>query len=49
MTPNEERILLETRLRNLKRKYVRLIQHADLLIEAQEIKQEINNIETILQ
>lgn len=42
---DERKILLETRLRNLKRRYVRLLQHADLIEETREIKGEISEIE----
>lgn len=42
---DERKILLETRLRNLKRRYVRLLQHADLVEETREIKGEISEIE----
>lgn len=51
MTPEQEKTYLETRLRNLKRKYSRLIQHPDLMEETLETKNQINNtvkeIETI--
>ena len=45
---NERRVLLETRLRNLRRRYVHLLQHADLMEEARETKREISEIETEL-
>ena len=41
----ERRTLLETRLRNLKRKYSKVIQHADLGEEAIELKSQIDGIE----
>ena len=41
----ERRTLLETRLRNLKRKYSKVIQHADLGEEAIELKSQIDVIE----
>lgn len=49
MTPNEEKTLLETRLRNLKRRKAKLLQHADLLEEAIQTQTEINEIEHELQ
>lgn len=45
MTPHEQKIFLETRLRNLRRKYSKIIQHADLGEEAIELKAEIDGIE----
>lgn len=45
---NERKVLLETRLRNLKRRYAHLLQHADLMEEARMIKGEISEIETEL-
>ena len=39
------KVLLETRLRNLKRKYAKIIQHADFAEEAIELKAEIDGIE----
>ena len=42
MEKQERKVYLETRLRNLKRKYSRLIQHPDLIEETRETKQEIN-------
>ena len=41
----EQRVYLQTRLRNLKRKYSKLIQNADLAEEAIELKAEIDGIE----
>lgn len=41
----ERKTLLETRLRNIKRKYARIIQHAELGEEAIELKAEIDGIE----
>ena len=43
------KILLETRLRNLKRKYAKVIQHADLGEQAIELKAEIDGIEREIQ
>ncbi len=48
MMSKERRVLLETRLRNLRRRYVHLLQHADLMEEARETKREISEIETEL-
>ena len=45
MTNRERKTLLETRLRNLKRKYARIIQHSDLIEQAIELKAEIDGIE----
>ncbi len=41
----EKKVYLETRLRNLKRKYSKVIQHADFAEEAIELKAEIDGIE----
>lgn len=43
------KVLLETRLRNLKRKYAKVIQHADLGEQAIELKAEIDGIEREIQ
>lgn len=40
----EKRILLETRLRNLERKYAKVIQHSDLGEQAIELKAEIDKL-----
>lgn len=45
MKYNERKVYLQTKLRNLKRKYAKIIQHADLGEEAIEIKCEIDAIE----
>lgn len=45
MNQKEKRIFLETKLRNLRRKYAKMIQHADLLEECIELKAEIDGIE----
>ena len=45
MKTNQEKVFLNTRLRNLKRKYAKLIQHSDLNEEAIELKAEIDGIE----
>lgn len=41
----EQRVFLETRLRNLKRKYSRVIQHADQTETAIGLKADIDHIE----
>lgn len=46
---NERKYLLKTRLRNLKRKHAKLMQHADLIDEAIEIDREIKSIEQQIQ
>lgn len=45
MNQKEKRIFLETKLRNLRRKYAKMIQHSDLLEECIELKAEIDGIE----
>ena len=45
LSERELRVLKETRLRNLKRKYAKLIQHADLTDEAFEVQKEISYLE----
>ena len=45
MTNDEHKVFLETRLRNLKRKQAKMIQHSDLIEEAIEIDREIKSIE----
>ena len=44
-----EKVYLETRIRNLERRYARLVQHADLSDIAVEVKNEINNLKSKLQ
>ena len=39
-----DKVYLQTRLRNLERKYAKMIQHADLLTETEEIDAEIKAI-----
>ena len=46
MNERERKTLLEVKLRNLKRKYSKLVQHSSLVQEALEIKREIDEIET---
>lgn len=45
LSERESRVLKETRLRNLKRKHAKLIQHADLADEASDVKKEIDCLE----
>ena len=45
LTEKEQKVLMETKLRNLKRKYSKLIQHADLTEMAIELKAEIDGLE----
>ena len=49
LTEKEQRVLKETQLRNLKRKYSKVIQHADLTDMALELKSEINTLEKEIQ
>ena len=48
MNDRERKVYLEAKLRNLKRKFSKLIQHSDLVTEALEIKKEIDSIENEL-
>ena len=48
MNQEQEKVFLETKLRNLKRKYSRVIQHPDLTDTALELHREIENIENQL-
>lgn len=45
MQIDEKKAYLQVRLRNLKRRYARIKEHADLGEEAIELKAEIDNIE----
>ena len=45
MQVDEKKAYLQVRLRNLKRRYARVKEHADLGEEAIELKAEIDNIE----
>ena len=45
LSDKERKVLNETKLRNLKRKYAKMIQHADLVSECAELKAEINHLE----
>ena len=44
MTPQELKVYNETRLRNLKRTYSKIIQHGELTDEALRIKKEIETL-----
>ena len=41
----ETKVYKETRLRNLKRKYAKMVQHPDLVIECIELKADIDALE----
>ena len=45
MNDRERKAFLKSKLRNLKRKYTKIIQHADFAEEAIELKAEIDGIE----
>ena len=45
MEPNERKVYLETKLRNLKRKHAKLAYHADLADEYFSIGKEIEDVE----
>ena len=45
LSDKERKTLLKTRLKNLKRKYSKQIQHADLMEQSIELKAEIDGIE----
>ena len=45
MKPNERKTLLNARLRNLKRKYARMKEHAELTEQAIELKADIDAVE----
>lgn len=49
MSPEERKVCLETRLRNLKRRYAKMIQHPDLVEECIELKADIDHITRELQ
>ena len=46
MEDRERKVLLETKLRNLKRKYAKIVQQSSLVQEALELKKEIDEIDT---
>lgn len=45
---NVERVYKETRLRNLKRSYAKMINHHDLIEECNEVKKIIHELESEL-
>ena len=45
LSEREEKVLKETKLRNLKRRYAKMIQHPDLLEECIELKADIDGLE----
>ena len=45
MTDKERTVFLKTKLRNLQRKYSKMIKHSDLVEECIELKAEIDGIE----
>ena len=45
MKTNQRKVYLQTRLRNLKRKYAKILQHPDLNEEAIDLKADIDAIE----
>lgn len=45
MENNQKKIFLQTKLRNLKRKYAKMIQHPDLNEECIDLKCEIDALE----
>jgi hypothetical protein len=45
MTDKEREVFLNTKLRNLKREYAKVIQHPDLTEHAIDLKAEIDGIE----
>ena len=45
LSEKEKRVYKETKLRNLKRKYSKMIRHADLLEECIELKCDIDALE----
>ena len=48
LSEREIKCLNETRLRNLKRRYAKVVQHADLTHEAEKLQHEITNLENQL-
>lgn len=45
METNQKKVYLQTKLRNLKRKYAKIIQHAEFNEEAIELKAEMDQLE----
>ena len=48
LSEREQKTLKETRLRNLKRRHAKLIQHADLTNECEKVESEIRSLENEL-
>ena len=48
MTPEQQRVFNETRLRNLEKRYSKIKEHARLTDEALQIKKEIESLEAQL-
>jgi hypothetical protein len=44
MSPREEKVYIETKKRNLKRKLSKLAQHPELIEEYQQTKQELQEL-----
>ena len=49
LSDKEMKVLLRARLRNLKRKYAKLIQHSEITEQCLELKSDIDNLERQLQ
>ena len=49
MSPKEKRALQKTKLRNLKRKYGKIVQHPEFVDEIHELKKEITELEKELE
>ena len=45
MDKKQEKVYKKTKLRNLKRRYAKVVQHPDLVIEAIELKADIDQLE----
>jgi len=45
MNDKEKKVYLQTRLRNIKRKYAKILQHSEFNEEAIELKAEMDQIE----
>ena len=45
LSKREQRTLKKTRLRNLKRKYAKMVQHPDLIEECIELKADIDSLQ----
>ncbi|MBQ2832901.1 hypothetical protein [Methanobrevibacter sp.] len=49
MNLKEEKVYMKTKIRNLKRKHAKLIQHAELIDETLEVEKEIQSYEKQLE